>query len=298
MMKHVSFQLAGVGCALAIATSFVATGLATAQQTTTPTPCSFVRFSIANPTPGGQVLPGPYQFTGSAFDSRASSGSGIASVSLFLGNRDSGGTNLGNASFASSTSNIFTLRASLPSNNKGPTAVYGYATSAVDGSLSTTFVQFTITDNPTPGAGGAPAQAQPALCGAGQAPAATPSAPPSAPAPAPAPAAPSGAGLQIKVANPQPGATILHGPYSVSGTAFDPAASSGSGVDRVTVFLDNRDTGGQDLGDAQLGSPGPNGFTITVGLPSNNTGPHSLFVYAHDSVTGKTGVVIVPVTIS
>src|SRR6516165_1051704 len=51
--------------------------------------------SIGNPNPGNTVLSGDYVISGEAYDPSASSGSGIASVQLFLGRRDAGGTFLG-----------------------------------------------------------------------------------------------------------------------------------------------------------------------------------------------------------
>jgi hypothetical protein len=82
----------------------------------------------------------------------------------------------------------------------------------------------------------------------------------------------------------------------MQGVAFDRGATGGSGVDRVSVFLDNRDTGGQHLSDATLGQPTPTGFSATIDL-SRLSGQHTLFVYARSSVTGKETVVNVPVNV-
>jgi hypothetical protein len=111
-------------------------------------------------------------------------------------------------------------------------------------------------------------------------------------------------GPYIAVANPNPGDNPLPGGYLMQGKAFDPAASAdqGTGVDRVEVFLDDRDRGGLLLADARLGvynpaaAPGSQfalaGWQALVSLP---TGVHTLFVYAHSSVTGKESVVRVPI---
>jgi hypothetical protein len=69
--------------------------------------------------------------------------------------------------------------------------------------------------------------------------------------------------------------------YMFQGVAFDPAAHGASGVDRVAIFLDPRDQGGQYLGDAMLG---PNVR-------------HLITVYAHSSVTGQETSRSVPITI-
>jgi hypothetical protein len=82
----------------------------------------------------------------------------------------------------------------------------------------------------------------------------------------------------------------------MQGLAFDRGATGGSGVDRVSVFLDDRDSGGQHLSDATLGQPTPTGFSATIDL-SKLTGSHTLFIYARSSVTGKETVVNVPVSI-
>jgi hypothetical protein len=97
----------------------------------------------------------------------------------------------------------------------------------------------------------------------------------------------------LDVANPRPNERIPAG-LDMQGTAYDPLASAGSGVDRVQIFLEDRDKGGQHLGDADLGRSGGNGWEIVVNLP---LGPHTLFVYARSAVTGAEAVTSVPVLI-
>ena len=105
-----------------------------------------------------------------------------------------------------------------------------------------------------------------------------------------------GPSLVLSVGNPQPGDMLPRGKYVMQGRAFDRAASSGSGVDRVSVFVDDRDAGGQLLGDATLGQPGATGFTVTADL-SRLGGGHTLYVYARSSVSGREAVVSFPVVI-
>ena len=100
----------------------------------------------------------------------------------------------------------------------------------------------------------------------------------------------------LSVANPQPGDQLPRGRVVMQGQAFDRAASSGSGVDRVSIFLDDRDAGGQHVGDATLGQPGVTGFTVSADL-SRASGGHTLFVYAHSAVTGRETSVSFPITI-
>ena len=92
----------------------------------------------------------------------------------------------------------------------------------------------------------------------------------------------------------------------MQGKAFDPAASpdQGGGVDRVQVFLEDRDRGGRQLGNATLGRPNPAaapgsqfaaaGWEVQVSLP---VGTHTLFVYAHSTVTDKESFVLLPIRV-
>jgi len=105
-----------------------------------------------------------------------------------------------------------------------------------------------------------------------------------------------GASLVLNVANPQPGDLLPRGKYLMQGQAFDRAASSGSGVDRVSVFVDDRDAGGQHVGDAALGQSGATSFSVTADL-SRIGGGHTLFVYARSAVSGKETVVSFPVAV-
>jgi hypothetical protein len=82
----------------------------------------------------------------------------------------------------------------------------------------------------------------------------------------------------------------------LEGLAFDPNAQQGSGIDRVEIFLDNRDDGGAMLGQATLDSG--RAWRAVVTLPSNQTGLHTLSFYAHSSLTDKESLVSVPVTIA
>ena len=82
----------------------------------------------------------------------------------------------------------------------------------------------------------------------------------------------------------------------MQGQAFDRAARTGSGVDRVSVFVDDRDAGGQHVGDATLGQPPPTGFTVTADL-SKLSGGHTLFVYARSAVSGRETVISFPVAV-
>jgi hypothetical protein len=60
------------------------------------------------------------------------------------------------------------------------------------------------------------------------------------------------------------------------------------------VFVDDRDAGGQHVGDAVLGD---GAFTVTADL-SRTPGKHTLFVYARSAVSGQETVVSFPVVIA
>jgi hypothetical protein len=132
------------------------------------------------------------------------------------------------------------------------------------------------------------------------------------PAPAPPPSAPGPLPPQpvpppyVAVANPVPGDNLIAGGLDIQGKAFDPAASpdQGTGIDRVQVFLGDRDRGGLHLADARLGlpntaaAPGSQfalaGWDVVVNLPP---GSHTLFIYGRSTVTGKEGTVQVPIRV-
>ena len=99
----------------------------------------------------------------------------------------------------------------------------------------------------------------------------------------------------LSLGNPNSGDVLQLGDTFVNGIAFDPSAPQGAGVDRVELFLDNRDSGGTVLG---IGTPaGDHSFSIKVTLHSNQTGGHTFYAYARSSVTGQETVTSVPIFI-
>jgi hypothetical protein len=89
------------------------------------------------------------------------------------------------------------------------------------------------------------------------------------------------------LANPQSGDTLLSGAYVIMGKA--------PGSDSVSIFLDSRDQGGIQL--AQV-TPSAGEFTVTVQLPANHTGGHTLFAYARSSATGAEESTSVPIILA
>jgi hypothetical protein len=102
--------------------------------------------------------------------------------------------------------------------------------------------------------------------------------------------------VTFSVSNPSTGDTIHAGGYAIEGVAFDKAAQSGTGIDRIDIFLDSRDSGGTFLTQAVPGTG--NMWHTIVPLPTNQTGLHTLYFYAHSSVSGQETVVSIPVTIA
>ncbi|MBV9354743.1 MAG: hypothetical protein JO023_04380 [Chloroflexi bacterium] len=112
--------------------------------------------------------------------------------------------------------------------------------------------------------------------------------------------------LQLTLFDPLPGAQLPAGVYTMQGVALDTSAQQGTGVDRVQVFLGDRDRGGRLLATAKLGLEHPYavpgsqfstaGWSGTLDL-SGLAGTHSLFAYARSSVDGSELAVSVPITI-
>jgi len=110
--------------------------------------------------------------------------------------------------------------------------------------------------------------------------------------------------MYFDVGNPSMGDSIHVGGFLIEGIAFDRAADQGPGIERIEVFLDDRDTGGTLVGHGVLGAPNPvpddpelagSGWTARVMLTSKMTGPHTMFFYALSGVTGEEMVVTIPV---
>jgi hypothetical protein len=114
-------------------------------------------------------------------------------------------------------------------------------------------------------------------------------------------------GPTLVVANPSPGNMLTPGKLIMEGVAFDTLATEGVGIDRVSVFLENRDAGGAHLGDAALGAPNimgtqstqfaSAGWTITTPALEGYGDGHTIFVYARSAVTGAETVMQIPVII-
>jgi hypothetical protein len=108
---------------------------------------------------------------------------------------------------------------------------------------------------------------------------------------------PAGAPV-VELANPGPGDVLPTGDIIISGVAFDPGATDGSGINRVDLFLGQRDSGGVFLGSAlpaaNAGSTSRT-FSIKASVPNSANGARDFVAYAISGVDGQQTSVTVPV---
>jgi hypothetical protein len=272
-----------------------------AQTTATSSEsCDDLQFQLANPAPGSMLLPGGYLLEGVAADTRATTGSGIDRVDFFLGNRDEGGVSLGSVAPSGASGALgpgsFAVEVELP-DMIGGHDLFAYAYSTVTGQEAVIAVPISVGEDPEAAGVMAEDMAAPAVfvscTPAPTGSTTTPTSTPTTSTTAPTSTAPESSEetVSLSIANPVEGATLLPGAYSIDGQA--------TGVDRVEVFLDNRDEGGLFLGNAVPGDDSDDSgmFHIVVDLPENQTGVHSLWFYAQSSTTGEWTAVEIPVTI-
>jgi hypothetical protein len=125
-------------------------------------------------------------------------------------------------------------------------------------------------------------------------------------------AAPSSTGPVLEVFNPVANDYLRRGRHVITGIAYDPTATTGTGVDQVTVFLGDRDGGGNTwyvpggyLGSATLGQANIKGAANaqfakagwSLKTKSLRKGSYTLYVYARSSVTGRESVTQVPIRV-
>jgi hypothetical protein len=112
--------------------------------------------------------------------------------------------------------------------------------------------------------------------------------------------------MYFDVGNPAPGDTVHVGALAIEGIAFDRAADEAPGIERIDVFLGDRDEAGALIGHGTPGAPSPTaddpelantGWTARVMLTKNMTGQHTMFFYALSGVTGEEMVVAIPVRV-
>lgn len=197
----IAFALLGVGSTASAAPAQQA-ATATAVPAATAVPCvntaQGIQIVLSNPQPGDTLLTGvAVNMAGVAFDPASTSGSGIASVTVFLGDRDAGGLSLGTGllgqpnPLASATSQFatagFTLRTpALPAGSGGRT-IFVYARSAISNAEAILQVPVFLNTAPTPVKGQVPTPVLPPPPVCTPTPVPVPTATPTAVAPAIAP---------------------------------------------------------------------------------------------------------------
>jgi hypothetical protein len=253
---------------------------------------------LANPGPGDVLSQGDYIVSGVAFDPTVTQGIGIDRVDLFLGQRDSGGVFLGEATLGQDQGNPrgFQVKVKLPDGTNGGRDFVAYAVSSATGEQTSESVPVFVGAVPTatPITSNAPTPIPLSVtthstCGSSPRAASTRGQQPTTVAPV------ANVAPVLDLANPHPGDVLPNGDVIIDGVAFDPSATQGTGIDRVDLFLDNRDEGGLPLGS---GSPADtHAFQIKATLPNTANGGHNLFAYAHSSITGQETVQQVPVFI-
>ncbi len=282
------------------------------SSTTTSGNCGSIDFQLANPDPGARVEVGTNVIAGVAMDTRAPSGSvGIDRVDFFLDNRDQGGTNIGTALPGTMTGPFgpgsFQTLISIP-NMVGGHSLFAYAHDSVTDQETVISEPIAVGEDPSKAFVTPPATSPTEMCNTAAAASAmtAPTTPTSTTTTTTQPltattttttaVSPMSSTLTLQVGNPSPGDTIHAGGYIMQGVAFDRAATSGAGIDRIDIFLDNRDEGGMFLGQSVIGQT--NMWTADVQLPNNQLGLHTLSFYAHSTVNGQGTLVSVPVTIA
>jgi len=322
-----SFPSRGFAGSVLLSSLLIGAGALTASAAPLAS-CGEPIVSLGNPSPGDMLMPGGYTIDGVAFDpmSAQPQQSGISNVSIFLDNRDEGGIDLGNTTTgfvpnftpadeealpSATNPGAFHLVVSLPSNVVGGHNIVAYARSALTGQETVVSVPVVLGESPTragldvanltesnsnPGAAPSNCSAMTTAPSPAAATVTTPEtaaqAPAASAAVSPAPTATRALTLQLE--NPSGGDTIHVGGNVVSGMAFDPASQSGSGIDRVSFVLGDRNQGGIDILDI---TPTANQFTTTVTFPTSHMGAQILFVYAHSALSGAETSVAIPITI-
>jgi hypothetical protein len=265
--------------------------------------------TVDNPSPGDRLIEGGYVVSGLAYDPASTDGPGVSRVDFFLGSRDEGGVFLGSAipgQLADPRAYRTTLDVpKVVRVTSGTTFVaYAYDSASVGETIVSVPVQVGPVPTSTPTTAGQTSEPQIAtttsncqateLTPRPQAAVATPT-PMAAAAAAAAAPAPTNAGIVFEIANPSPGDLLQVGRYQISGVAYDPASTSGSGIDRIEFFLDPRDDGGILLGEAVPDGSGrtfSGEFAVPAGV--RQKGLHTFTAYARSSVSGREAVVSIP----
>jgi hypothetical protein len=244
------------------------------------------------PSMNATVPDGNFTVAGWFVDQTAQGWAGADDVQIWSGTQDGGGKMLTEAGFGQSRPDVASALGNPYFDASGFSAV------VPSGSLGTGQQTLSVYVH-TPSKGWWYKQTQVNVSSSAPAAAASPAA-------TPAPTVSGGALPTIVVEKPSSGESIgTRDTYQIIGYALDKNASpnqgsQGTGIDRVSVYMDaDKDNGGTFVGDADLafsdataasayGSQFANaGWRLTFKPTNFHSGSHSLFVYAHSVVTGK-----------
>jgi hypothetical protein len=194
---------------LALASYASSTAVAFAQAAATPIPCvsppSGVVIQVENPSPGDTLMTGTQVIiNGIAYDTGATSGAGISSVTAYLGSRDTGGTSLGIATLGLPNPNVptnsqyanagWSVRTPVLPAGNGGRSIFVYAKSLVGNAEGVVEVPIYLNAAPTPVKGQVPTPVLPTPPACTPTPAPSPTATATAPVAAVPTAAPPAAG--------------------------------------------------------------------------------------------------------
>jgi len=255
---------------------------------------------LANPSPGDIVNTGAYVVQGIVFDTITLNASTISRIEFYLGTQDTGGLLLGTA-VPESGSTRFQTTLTFPDVSRDDTfnAITFSTTSG-----ATTIIQRQIhvgATTPSAGVHPTPSPVPLSITIKRGCPVAAPGPQFVATTTVPVISITQGNGPVLLVGNPNANDTLSRGPLVVTGIAYDPASTSGSGVYRVEFFLDDRDAGGVSLGGTTV--PGavnsalPRVYNTVVHIPTTANGLHNFVTYARSALTGLETKVSVPVFI-
>jgi Bacterial Ig domain len=285
---------------------------------------SCVRLALDNPHPGDVLSAGDYTISGRAVDT---SGAGIDRVQIFLEDRNLGGTPIGEADLSpGANAPASVARSSLGGNGAFSVAVDTSSTNTDKGSH--TLFAYARSTNGTEvsvavpivlgfgsgGLGGALGTNLPSVSNSAECPA------PVAPSNIVSPSSTNVTGtaalaqpdetITVTIDSPHPGATISRGKFEVSGRA---SSTTSGPIDRIQVFLGNRDLGGLSLGEISAASSpmavsgsttlsstlNSNGtYRLFVDFPGQNLGTNTVFVYARSATTGQQASAATSVTVN
>jgi hypothetical protein len=251
---------------------------------------------IDQPTMNASVATGNFNVTGWFVDTQAQGWAGADDIEVWLGTMDGGGTMLAKAAIGENRPDV---AAALGNPYFAPS---GFSAVVPANALSAGQQTLSVYAH-TPDKGWWYSQVQVNVSA---------TAPQTAPAAAPGPVVSGGALPTVVIQEPKSGDSLsTQGSYQIIGYALDQAAApnqgiQGTGIDHVYAYMDAEpENGGTALGDATLAfadsaaaaAYGPQfdnaGWRLTFKPTQFHSGTHTLFVYAHSVVTGKTGLATV-----